>query len=127
MLVPMDFENEIKPLQAGTYTARIIKGEGVTSKAGNPMINWQLETFGSPEVNGKRIYHTTMTSGGWVTKLAEFHKAATGEEIDKKQKQYDPEMLVGKEIVVTVVDENYTASDGTQKARLGVKSVARHI
>ena len=124
MLMPMSFEGEVKPLTAGTYAARISAAEGKTSAKGNPYINWQLETFGSPEVNGKRLFHTTPTTGGWVTKLAELHEAATGQKIDKKAKQYDPEMLVGKELTVTVVEESYTANDGTQKTRLGVKSVA---
>lgn len=125
MLQPLDFSGEITPLQPGTYSARIIAAEGKTSAKGNPYINWQLETFGSPEVSGKRIFHTTPTTGGWVTKLAELHKAATGEDIDKKAKQYDAEMLVGKELTVTLVSESYPANDGTQKTRLGVKSVAR--
>ncbi len=124
-LLPMDFDGEIKPLSAGTYAARIVAAEGKTSAKGNPYINWQLESFGSPEVNGKRVFHTTPTTGGWVTKLAELHKAATGEDIDKKAKQYDPEMLVGKEITMTVIEESYTANDGTQKTRLAVKSVTR--
>jgi hypothetical protein len=123
-LVPMDFSGEIKPLSAGTYAARIVAGEGKVSSKGNPMINWQLETYGSPEVNGKRIFYTTMTSGGWVSKLKELHKAATGEDIDKSAKQYDPEMLVSKEVTVTVVDESYTKNDGTQGTRLNVVSVA---
>lgn len=125
LLIPMDFSSEITPLQPGTYNARIIAGVGKVSAKNNPMIDWQLETYGSPDVNGKRVFYTTMTSGGWVTKLAELHKAATGEEIDKKAKQYDPEMLVGKEIVVTVVTESYTGNDGTPKTKLAVKSVAR--
>lgn len=125
MLIPLNFEGEIKPLPPGTYSARIIAGEGKVSAKGNPYINWQLETFGSADVNGKRVFHTTPTTGGWVTKLAEFHKAATGENIDKTAKQYDPEMLVGKELTVTLVSESYPASDGTQKERMAVKSVAR--
>lgn len=124
-LLPMDFSGEITPLKPGTYTARIVQAEGKMSQAGKPYINWQIETFGSPEVNGRRVFHTTPTTGGWVSKLAELHKAATGEDIDKKSKQYDPDMLVGKEIIVTVVAESYVANDGSPKERLAVKSVAR--
>lgn len=124
-LLPMDFSGEITPLTPGTYSVRIIAGEGKIAQSGKPYINWQLETFGSPEVNGRRVYHRTPTSGGWVTKLAELHKAATGEDIDKEAKQYDPEMLVGKEVTVTVVNESYTGNDGSAKTRLAVKSVAR--
>lgn len=124
-LVPMDFSGEITPLQPGTYSARIVAAEVKTSQKGNPYVDWQFETFGSPEVNGKRIFYSTPMSGGWVTKLAELHKAATGEDIDKKSKSYDPDMLVGKELVATVVNESYTAKDGTAKTKLAVKSLAR--
>ncbi len=124
-LIPMDFSGEIKPLEAGTYNARVRAAVVKTSAAGNPYVDWQLETFGSPEVNGKTIFYSTPLSGGWVTKLAELHKAATGEEIDKKSKQYDPEMLIGKELVATVVAESYTAKDGTAKTKLAVKALAR--
>lgn len=120
MLLPMNFDGEIKPLSAGVYAARIIAAEGRVGKtSGNPYINWQLETFGSPEVNGKRVFHMTPTSGGWVTKLAELHKAATGEDIDKKAKQYDPEMLVGKEVTITLTTREYQGKD-----QLEVKAVA---
>lgn len=119
-LMPLNFEGEIKPLQPGTYTARIVAAEGKVGKtSGNPYINWQLETFGTPEVNGKRVFHMTPTSGGYVIKLAELHKAATGEDIDKKAKQYDPEMLVGKEVTITVTNREYEG-----KTSLEVKSVA---
>ena len=123
-LMPLDFTGEVTPLTPGVYTARIIAAEPKTSAAGNPYINWQLETFGSPEVNGKRIFHTTPTSGGWVTKLADLHKAATGEDIDKKAKSYDPEMLVGREIVATVTNRTYKGSDGSDKTSLEIKAVA---
>lgn len=124
-LLPMDFSGEIKPLTPGTYAARIMQAENRIGKSGKPFVNWTLETYGSPEVNGKRVYHMTPTTGGWVTKLADLHKAATGEAIDKAAGQYDPEMLVGKEITVTVVNESYTANDGTQATRIAVKSVSR--
>jgi len=123
-LTPLDFSGEVTPLQPGVYNARIVAAENKTSANGNPYINWQLETFGSPEVNGRRIFHSTPTTGGWVTKLAELHKAATGQEIDKKAKQYDPEMLVGKEITATLTQRTYKANDGTEKTALEVKAVA---
>ncbi len=123
-LMPMDFSGEVKPLGPGVYKARIIAAEGKTAKSGNPYINWQFETFGSPDVNGKRVFFATPLSGGWITKLAELHKAATGESIDKTAKQYDPEMLVGREITITVVNRDYTGTDGTQKTSLDVKAVA---
>ncbi len=123
-LMPLDFSGEVTPLQPGTYAARIVAAEAKTSQNGNPYINWQLETYGSPEVNGRRLFHTTPTTGGWVTKLAELHKAATGEDIDKKAKQYDPEMLIGRELVATVANRSYTAQDGSQKNTLEVKSLA---
>ena len=112
-LVPMNFENEVTPLGAGVYKARVVGAEvkqGKTKDDGTPginYVNWRLETFGSPEVNGKTLFHMTPLEGGFVTKLAEFHKAATRENIDKKQKQYDPEMLIGKEITVTLFMETY--------------------
>ncbi len=119
-LVPMDFSGEIKPLSPGVYNARIVAGEVKYSKEKNtPYINWQLETFGSPEVNGKRVFYMTPLSGGWVTKLADLHKAATGEAIDKKATSYDPEMLVGRELTATLVNREYQG-----KTSLDVKAVA---
>ncbi len=126
-LAPMDFSGEVKPLTAGVYKARIVSAEVKASKAGNPYVNWTLETFGSPEVNGKRVYHATPLSGGWVTKLAELHKAATGEDIDKEAKSYDPEMLVSKEVTIALGMRSYTAQDGTQKESTEVKSVSPNV
>ena len=122
-LVPLDFSGEVKPLNPGIYNARIVAAEVKTAASGNPYVNWQLETFGSPEVNGKRIFHTTPLQGGWISKLAELHKAATGEDIDKKAKQYDPEMLVGKEVTATVANRSYT-HNGEQKTSIEIKAVA---
>lgn len=124
-LVPMNFDNEVTPLAPGVYKARIVGAEvkqGKTKDDGTPginYVNWRLETFGSPEVNGKSVFHMTPLEGGFVTKLAELHKAATREDIDKKQKQYDPEMLIGKELVATLTQREYNG-----KTQLEVKAVA---
>lgn len=123
-LAPLDFSGEVTPLQPGVYNMRIVAAEVKQSQNGNPYVNWQIEAFGSPEVNGKRVFHKTPLSGGWVSKLAELHKAATGQDIDKKAKQYDPEMLVGKEIVATVVSRAYKGNDGSDKTGLEIKAVA---
>ncbi len=123
-LVPLDFSGEVKPLSPGIYNARIVAAEVKTSAAGNLCVNWQLETYGSPEVNGKRLFHTPPLAGGWIIKLAELHKAATGEDIDKKAKQYDPEMLVGREVTATVASHNYTSNTGEAKTALEIKAVA---
>lgn len=124
-LVPMSFEGEIKPLQPGTYSARIAAGEPRLNKAGTGYyINWRFETFGSPDVNGKSVFYMTPTSGGWVTKLADLHKAATGEAIDKKQSGYDPQMLIGREVMITVFERAYQAADGSEKTSLDIKAVA---
>jgi len=121
----MDFSEEVTPLNPGIYNARIVAAEIKNAReSGKPYVNWQLETFGSPEVNGRRVFHTTPLSGGWVSKLAELHKAATGQEIDKKAKQYDPEMLVGKEVTVTLTNRTYKANDGSDKTTLEIKAVA---
>ena len=119
-LVPMDFSGEIKPLSPGIYAARIVAAEVKHGKeSGNPYVNWQLETFGSPEVNGKRVFHMTQLQGGYVTKLAELHKAATGQDIDKTAKSYDPEMLIGKEVTVTLTSREYNG-----KTQMEVKAVS---
>ena len=65
------------------------------------------------------------TTGGWVSKLAELHEAATGEKIDKEATKYDPETLISREVMMTVINESYPANDGTQKTRLGVKSISK--
>ncbi len=119
-LTPMDFSEEVKPLSPGVYAARIVAAEVKFGKeSGNPYVNWQLETFGSPAVNGKRVFHMTPLKGGWISKLADFHKAATGQEIDKKATQYDPEMLIGREITATLTSREYNG-----KTNLEVKAVA---
>lgn len=125
-LVPMDFSGEIKPLTPGVYSMRIVGAEVKYSKEKNqPYVNWNLEAFGSPDVNGQRVFYTTPLQGGWVTKLADLHRAATGEEIDKTAKQYDPEMLVGREVTATLVTRNYTTNTGEQRSGVEIKAVAR--
>lgn len=122
MLIQPDFTEmkEFAPIAPGTYSARIVDCEVKDSKAGNQYANWKLELFGTPDVNNRVVFHSTPFKGGWVTKLAELYKAATGQEIDKK-KAFDTDMLIGKEVKVTLAEGR--TKDGEVSQYPDVKSV----
>jgi hypothetical protein len=123
MLITPDFSEvkEFTPIAPGTYSARIVDCEVKDSKAGNQYANWKLELFGSPDVANRVVFHSTPFKGGWVTKLAELYKAAIGQEIDKK-KPFDTDMLIGKEVKVTLTEGK--DQNGELRKYPDVKSVA---
>jgi hypothetical protein len=123
MLVKPDF-SEVSgndPVPPGTYSARIKECEQRESKAGNPYLNWKLELFGTPEVNNRVVFHMTMVKGKAAFRLQELYSAATGEQISDKT-GFDTDMLIGKEITVTLTEAK--DQEGNVRPFPEVKAVA---
>lgn len=101
-LIKPDFSEVSKPIQPGTYNARVVAGEIQTSQKGQPMVSWKLELFGSPDVNNRVVFTRTMVSGPGASRLKQLYAAAIGEDL-KDGEQFDTDSLIGKEINVTLV------------------------
>lgn len=102
VITPDFSESSDKPVPPGTYSARILEGKPETSKSkGTPMVAWTLELFGSPEINGRRMWHRTPITGRGAFRLQEIYKAATGEPLAEGM-QFDTDSLVQREVTVTV-------------------------
>lgn len=101
-LITPDFSEVTEGVPPGVYSARITDCEQRTSKTGNPYLNWKLELFGSPGVNNQTIFHMTPVTGKGAFRLQELYKAATGEAIGKG-KPFNTDMLISKEVQVTLI------------------------
>lgn len=121
-LIKPDWTEETTPVQPGVYSARIKDCEVKTGKdSGKPYGNWKLELYGSPEVNNRVIFMSTPFGGKGIFRLGELYKAATGQEIDKNA-QFDTDMLIGKEVTVTLVEGK--DQNGNARSFPDVKSVS---
>lgn len=109
MLIEPDFTEVKEAVEPGIYKVRIVahrvdKWSGKEGKKDTPYIGWTLDTFGSVEAkdDGRKIFHNTPISGPGAFRLKDLFKAAIGEEL---QGAFDPIMLYGREIEVTVVQQ----------------------
>lgn len=103
MLVTPDFSEVAEAITAGTYKCIVKKGEVKEWPSGGTYVNWELETIGSPEPknNGRRIYAKTSVGGKGAFMLQQIYQAAVGQALTGA---FDTEQLVGKSVVVDLVD-----------------------
>ncbi len=107
-LIKPDLTQTTDSVGPGTYKVRI-KDASIgewAGKDGGPattFINWRMETFGEAESknNGRAIWNKTPVAGKGAFRLKDLYKAAMGEDLDG---QFDTDMLMGKEVSVSVVD-----------------------
>lgn len=106
-LVQPDFSSVREDVGTGTYSVRITGAEmdkwaGKDGKPDTQFIKWEMETFNEsePKNNGRKIWERTPISGGGAFKLKNLYKAAIGEELGSDG--FDTDMLLGKELQVTV-------------------------
>lgn len=97
---------ELSAIQPGTYSARVTGLELKTTKDFSAKyFQWELTLFGAEgelsKYNNRKVNHRTMTSGKGAGMLKTFFKACTGQELTGA---YDFSQLVGKEILVTLVE-----------------------
>lgn len=120
MLVTPNFDEVSGGLEPGVYTARITAGEATESKAGNPMIKWTYEIYGSDAkgANGQLVFDRTMLSGKGAFRLQNLYVAAMKQ---KLAGPFDTDMLLGKEIKVTL--QNGTQQDGSPSKYMEVREV----
>lgn len=106
MFVTPDFSKVQDRVEAGNYRVRIVDSktgtwEGKDGKPSTSYIMWTLETFGEAvdKNNGRRIFHNTAVEGPGAFRLADFYRAAMGEECSGR---FDRSMLHSKELEITV-------------------------
>lgn len=105
-LVTPDFTDIQDNVKAGSYKVRITGakfGEWNTDKGTTRFVNWEMETFGEEEEknNGRKIFHKTPINGKGAFRLQQFYKAAMKTDLAGA---FDTEMLLSKELQVTVID-----------------------
>ncbi len=104
-----DFTEAVGTLTPGEYAVRVVDSEVKTSKAGNPMINWKLETFGRDDdsLNGRTLFHNTMISGKGSGFLREFLSAVQAEL--SPDGKLETTAIHGRELVVVLANEEGSA------------------
>lgn len=124
-LVKPDFSEAKDSVTAGTYKVRVCghkRGEWNNDRGTTPWINWELQTFGETEEknNGRRIFFKTPISGGGIFKFENFYKAAMKTPFPRGS-DFDPEMIHGKDLQVTVVET--TDAEGNLTGFTDVKAM----
>ena len=120
MLVTPSFDEIQDEVSPGTYKVIVKKGEVKEWQTGTQYINWELETVGEaePKNNGRRIFHKTPIAGKGAFRLQQMYRAATQQVLTGA---FDTEQLVGKQIVVEVVD----GVDRTTGAKTGYTEIGK--
>jgi len=92
-------------IQPGTYKA-VIKGvtQGKAVGAEFPYLEW---TFTLPENGGVQLTDKTSLSPKAAFHLYGLIGAATGKQVGKTTLTFDPEKLIGRTVIVRVVDRAY--------------------
>lgn len=103
MLITPDFSEVAEAITAGTYKCIVKKGDVKEWPNGGHYVNWELETTGEadPKNNGRRIFHKTSIQGKGAFMLQQIYQAAVGQPLTGK---FDTEQLVGKTVIVELVD-----------------------
>lgn len=104
MLVKPNFDEVPEEVVPGDYQCVVKKGEVKSWGEGKGnYINWELETFNEldPKNNGRRVFYKTSVSGKGAFTLQRLYKAATGNPLTGN---FDTEEVVGKKLLVSVVD-----------------------
>lgn len=103
--VEVNLTDIVDGLAEGDYKVNVVDCEMKTSKAGNPYLRWQFTAFDCPDAryNGQSVWHSTPTTGKGAFRLMQLYKAAVGTKLDNTVTSIDPQKILGKQILVTVV------------------------
>lgn len=125
MLIEPDFSEVKDSVEPGIYNGRIVDAKvdqwaGKEGKKATVYVKWTFETFNEadPKNNGRKISTNTPVNGPGAFRLKQLYKAATGEECAG---QFDPTMLYGKELELTVVQQK--DKNGQETEYTDVKTV----
>jgi hypothetical protein len=97
--------SEVSPaIEAGSYRLRITGVEAGEWKTGTPFLKFEMETCesGSPELDGRKIWHRVPYTGKGAFRFAQMHSAAMGENYESGT--IDPEIYLGREVAAVIVD-----------------------
>lgn len=94
-------------LPEGDYAAKVNSAEQVESSTGNPMLKWVFHTIDDDKrYHNKPLYVNTSLQPQALWNLRNLLEAM-GEDIPDDEFDLDLESLVGKELVLTVGNEDY--------------------
>lgn len=108
-IITPDLSEVNKPIDPGTYAAKITAVEYKTSKAGNPMIVPQFDV----DVNGKRkvrsahLVITGETAFGFEQLLRACHFDDVANSLKSNPTPFDTDQLVGQELQVVIDSDTY--------------------
>ena len=127
MLIEPDFTDVQDAVDPGIYKVRVKDAKmGEWEKEGRvtKYVNWHLETYDESESknNGRIIFHNTAINGRGAFRLQQFYKAVVGQTLTKESPSFDLEMLLGKEVEVTIID-GVNRTTGVATGYTEVKSV----
>ncbi len=99
-----DFSQEFKPLDPGTYTAKVDSFEEKSSqKDGSPYLQWTLEITDEAYA-GSKVWNNTMLSGRGAGMLKHFLKSCDG---SYDGGEFDPQDYVGSKLGITLENRDY--------------------
>lgn len=109
--VEPDFSEVQDQVEPGIYKTRVVavkpdEWAANEKRAAIRILAWTLETFGEnvDKNNGRKIFHRTPIHGKGAFRLRDFYKAVMGEDL-QAGKPFDPNMLMGRECEVTLVQQ----------------------
>lgn len=116
-------EDFSKPINPGTYPAKIVACDGGKSKAGNQKIMPKLKINVDGETR-TRTGHHVVSGEGAMTFDQLLRSAGLGELADAYRDKtvspkppFDTDALVGQEVMVVIGPNLYTRDDGTTEMR----------
>lgn len=122
-LITPDFTQAQDQVEPGIFHSRIVKvttteWAAKDDRPATPVLKWELETFNEaePKNNGRKIFLQTAIGGKYLSKFENLYFAAMGEKY-KRGTAFDAQMLMGREVELTLVQQK-TNADFTDVASI---------
>lgn len=109
-------EQSARRLTPGQHLVQVADTELTRSKAGDPMVNLTLDVISGPD-KGKTFTDRLVIMDSTLFRIYGFLQALTGKKIDKKKLRLDADKWVGKQLYITVSDQ-----ENTYKGRTTIQS-----
>jgi hypothetical protein len=117
LFVPIDLNSvsdDFTPMAEGIYKMQVEKLEPKVSQAGNNMINVTMNVLEPVEHLGRKGYTNLVLMPASMWKVKQFVKACG---ISFDTGGFNLGDAIGREVMVKVTQESYTAKDGNEKIR----------
>lgn len=92
----------------GDYLAKPVKAElRKSEKSGSKYLSWRFQLIEPKKYKGKTLYDRTSLKPDALWNLRNLIHAAIGKNIAGKVLNFDPEVIYGKPLMITVEDDEY--------------------